>query len=69
MNAKDAVWQLFRAVEKRKLVETAAEFKFYKSHVDYCETIARQNGASEELIELAYQGNGFLLQAKMGGQA
>lgn len=66
--SNDFVWQLLRGHEKLKRVDSAEQYKFWRKYVDYLETMARQNGASEEMIACAKRGDGFKLQALAGGK-
>lgn len=67
MQGYEYVWQLLRSYERRQHAEDASQYKFWKRHADYLETMAIQNGASVEMVDAAKRGDGFGLQALIEG--
>lgn len=63
------LWQLLRAVDKRRRVDSPEHYKFWSRHVDYLVTMCKQNGASEHMIGCAMEGDWVGLTRAVGGEA
>lgn len=65
MDVHEALWGLYRAASKRTYADSPEQYKFWSKYVAYNKTMAIQAGATEEEIELALDGDGFRLQARL----
>lgn len=65
MDVGEYLWMLYRACGKRRYADSSDQYKFWTRYVKYAETMAVQAGATEEELNLAREGDGFRLQARL----
>lgn len=69
MDVGEYLWMLYRACGKRRYADSGEQYKFWTRYVNYAETMAVQAGATEEELNLAREGDGFRLQARLDKRA